>query len=58
MKVRNVIAEALKDPKLMATLLEKPTGIKGRASQNKRLNAILVQAGILDGSEILEEENN
>jgi len=58
LKVRNVIAEALKDPKLMATLLEKPTGIKGRASQNKRLNAILVQAGILDGSEILEEENN
>ena len=58
LKVRNVIAEALKDPKLMATLLEKPTGIKGRASQNKRLNAILVQAGILDGSEILEEETN
>ena len=58
LKVRNVIAEALKDPKLMATLLEKPVGIKATNLRNKRLNAILVQAGILDGSEILEEENN
>ena len=56
--VKGVISEALKDPKLMATLLEKPVGIKATNLRNKRLNAILVQAGILDGSEILEEENN
>ena len=56
--VKGVISEALKDPKLMATLLEKPVGIKATNLRNKRLNAILVQAGILDGSEILEEETN
>tara|TARA_R100000808_G_scaffold8283_1_gene23589 strand:- start:1275 stop:3986 length:2712 start_codon:yes stop_codon:yes gene_type:complete len=56
--VKGVLAEAVKNPKLMATLLEKPVGIKATNLRNKRLNAILVQAGILDGSEILEEENN
>ena len=56
--VKGVISEALKDPKLMATLLEKPVGVKATNLRNKRLNAILVQAGILDGSEILEEETN
>lgn len=58
LKVRNVISEAIKDPKLMATLLEKPTTAKAKAARNARLNAVLVQAGILDGSEILEEELN
>ena len=56
--VKGVLSEAVKNPKLMATLLEKPVGIKATNLRNKRLNAILVQAGILDGSEILEEENN
>ncbi len=57
LKVRNVLAEAIKNPKLMATLLEKPTTLVARKARLRRLNAILIQAGIFDGSEILEEEN-
>lgn len=58
LKVKNIIAEAVKNPKLMATLLEKPTTVSAKASRNARLNAVLLQAGIFDGSEILEEERN
>ena len=55
-RVKTILAEAIKDPKLMADLLERPTTAKLKAARNKRLNAVLVQAGIFDGSELLEEE--
>ena len=58
LRVKSVIAEAINDPKLMATLLEKPTTVKAKASQNRRIYAALLQAGLLDGTEILEEELN
>jgi len=56
LRVKTILAEAIKDPKLMADLLERPTTAKLKAARNKRLNAVLVQAGIFDGSELLEEE--
>lgn len=57
LRVRQVIIEAVKDPKLMATLLEKPTGIRAVGARDRRLNAALLQAGLLDGSELFEEDN-
>tara|TARA_R100001440_G_scaffold642_2_gene2014 strand:- start:4329 stop:6974 length:2646 start_codon:yes stop_codon:yes gene_type:complete len=56
LRIKTILAEAIKDPKLMADLLERPTTAKLKAARNKRLNAVLVQAGIFDGSELLEEE--
>ena len=56
LRVKTILVEAIKDPKLMADLLERPTTAKLKAARNKRLNAVLVQAGIFDGSELLEEE--
>jgi len=56
LRVKTILAEAIKNPKLMADLLERPTTAKLKAARNKRLNAVLVQAGIFDGSELLEEE--
>lgn len=55
-RVKSVIAEAVNNPKLMATLLEKPTTVKAKASRDRRIYAALLQAGLLDGTEILEEE--
>lgn len=56
LRVKTILAEAIKDPKLMADLLERPTTAKLKAARNKRINAVLLQAGIFDGSELLEEE--
>ena len=56
LRVKSVIAEAINDPKLMATLLEKPTTVKAKAARDKRLYAALLQAGLLDGSELISNE--
>ena len=56
MRVKSVLAEAINDPKLMATLLEKPTTVKAKAARDKRLYAALLQAGLLDGSELIGNE--
>lgn len=57
LKVRGIIEEALLNPKLMAELLSKPTAITAKAARNRRINAILIQSGVFDGSEIFGQEN-
>jgi hypothetical protein len=58
LRVKSIIAEAVKNPKLMADLLSKPTSATARAARDRRVNAVLVQAGVLDGSEIVSQEEN
>ena len=58
LRVKSIIAEAVKNPKLMADLLSKPTSATARAARDRRVNAVLIQAGILDGSEIVSQEEN
>jgi len=57
LKIRNVIEEALLNPKLMANLLNKPTSASAKLARNKRINAMLIQAGVFDGSETFGQEN-
>lgn len=54
-KIRGVLEAAIDDRQLMATLLQKPTSAKAKAAQSQRLYAILTQAGLIEGSEMLSE---
>ena len=54
-KIRGVLEAAIDDRQLMATLLQKPTSAKAKAAQSQRLYAILAQAGLIEGSEMLSE---
>lgn len=55
-KVQNIMTEAMSDPKLMATLLERPTSLKQQRNQVKRFYAALVSAGIFGATDLMTEE--
>ncbi len=51
-----ILREAMINPNLMVELLNRPTSVAARRARIQRLNAILIQAGILATSETLSEE--
>ena len=55
-KVQNIMTEAMSDPKLMATLLERPTSLKQQRNQLKRFYAALISAGIFGATDLMAEE--
>ena len=46
--MREVLTEAVLNPKLMAALLRKPVGVKAKQARDRQIYAFLLQAGIID----------
>lgn len=46
-KVKNVLIDAVRDPKLMADLMRKPTSPRHALAIERRINAYLLQAGLV-----------
>lgn len=57
-KVRDILVEAMYNPKLMQKLLEKPTSAKTKNLKEKQINAFLLQTGILTNDAYYEDEEN
>ena len=55
-KVRDILVEAMYNPKLMQKLLEKPTSAKAKNLKEKQINAFLLQTGILTNDAYYEDE--
>jgi uncharacterized protein YfcZ (UPF0381/DUF406 family) len=55
-KITNTLTEAMSDPKLMATLLERPGNTIRQRNQIKRFYAALVSAGIFGATDLMTEE--
>ena len=47
-RIREVLTEAVFNPKLMAALLRKPVGVKAVDARDRQIYAFLLQAGIID----------
>lgn len=47
-RIREVLTEAVFNPKLMAALLRKPVGVKAKDARDRQIYAFLLQAGIID----------
>ena len=54
-KTQQVLVEAIRNPKLMAALLEKTVDISGRIAKQRQINAYLIAAGLLTAADEIDD---